>query len=113
MLWRRIGVPIAVVVALLLALGRMTNVVVDWAWFSAIGYVDVFWKVLVAQVALFVVIFAVSALLLWANGTLAVRCASQRWTRLRMSFYPGQALLGPPQGCSDTRLHRWCGGCSF
>jgi len=98
--WRRIGVPIAVVVALLLALGRVTNVVVDWAWFSTIGYVDVFWKVLATKVALFAVTFAVSALLLWANGMLAVRCASQRWARLRMSFDPGgakvQALLGPP-----------------
>ena len=34
---RRIGVLVAVIV-LLFALGRITSVVVDWAWFSSIGY---------------------------------------------------------------------------
>ena len=56
MLWRRIGVPIAVIVAFLIALGRVSSVVVDWAaWFSTIGYVGVFWTVFATKAALFVV----------------------------------------------------------
>ena len=40
--WGRVGVPIAAIV-LFFALGRITSLVVDWAWFSSIGYVGVFW----------------------------------------------------------------------
>ena len=50
---RRIGVLVAVIV-LLFALGRITSVVVDWAWFSSIGYVGVFWTAFAAKAALFV-----------------------------------------------------------
>lgn len=50
--WRRIGVPIAVIVAFLIALGRVSSVVVDWAWFSTIGYVGVFWTVSATKAAL-------------------------------------------------------------
>ena len=76
MRWCRFGVPIAVIV-LLFVLGRITNVLVDWAWFSSIGYVGVFWTVFAAKAVLFVVAFAVSTLLFWANASLALRFASR------------------------------------
>jgi uncharacterized membrane protein (UPF0182 family) len=66
MLLRRIGVLVAIIV-FLFALARISSVVVDWAWFSSIGYVGVFWTALATKAALFVVVFAVSTLLLWAN----------------------------------------------
>ncbi len=75
--WRRIGVLIAVIV-FLFALARISGIVVDWAWFSTIGYVGVFWTMLATKAALFVVVFAVSTLLLWASATLALRFASKR-----------------------------------
>ena len=87
MRWGRFGVPIAIIV-FLFALGRISSVVVDWAWFSSIGYVGVFWTAFVTKAALFVVVFAVSALLLWANATLAVRFASG-------PLLPGSAAFGP------------------
>jgi hypothetical protein len=97
--WRRIGVPIAVLVALLAALGRVSSVVVDWAWFSSVGYADVFWTVFATKAAVFVVVLAVTSLFLWANGTLAFRFASQRRLRLSAAFDPGfagvRALPGP------------------
>ena len=61
--WRRFGVPIAVIVVFF-ALGRITSVVVDWTWFSSIGYVGVFWTAFAAKAALFVVVLAVSTFLL-------------------------------------------------
>ena len=74
--WRRIGGLIALIV-FLIALGRTSSVVVDWAWFSTIGFVGVFWMVFATKATLFVVVFGVSTLLLWANATLAVRFASR------------------------------------
>ncbi len=75
------------------------SVVVDWAWFSSIGYVGVFWTALATKAALFVVVFAVSTLLLWANATLALRFASRPRLRLPAAFNPGfvtfQASPGP------------------
>ena len=98
--WKSIGLPIAVIVACLIALGRVSSVVVGWAWFSTIGYVGVFWTVLATKAALFVVVFALASLFLWVNGTLAFRFASRRRLLLSAAFDPGfatvRALPGPP-----------------
>ena len=98
--WRGIGVAIAVIVASLIVLGRASGFVVDWAWFSTIGYVGVFWTVFATKAVLFVAVFAVSTLLLWVNGTLALRFASQRRLRLPAALDPGfatvRALPGTP-----------------
>ena len=88
---RRIGVLIAVIV-FLFALARISGIVVDWAWFSSIGYVGVFWTMLATKAALFVVVFAVSTLLLWASATLALRFASKRPLSLP-AFDPGLATV--------------------
>ena len=107
---RRIGVLVAVVGLLLFALARISSVVVDWAWFSSIGYVDVFWTVFAAKAALFVVVFAVSTLLLWANGNVgAPVCLDRRRLRLPaassiQSFATFQACPGRRPSCSDLRL---------
>ncbi|HJZ16629.1 MAG TPA: UPF0182 family protein [Stellaceae bacterium] len=97
---RRIGVLVAVIV-LLFALGRITSVVVDWAWFSSIGYVSVFWTAFAAKAALFVVVFTVSTLLLLANATLALRSAGKPRARLPAAFdlyATVRALPGPMAG---------------
>ena len=84
---RRIGALIAIVV-FLFALARLSSVVVDWAWFSSIGYVGVFWTAFVTKAALVVVVFAVSTLLLWANATLALRFASGPRPRVPAAINP-------------------------
>ena len=89
--WKGIGVAIAVIVVSLIVLGRASSIVVDWAWFSTIGYVDVFWTVFATKAALFIAVFAVSALLLWVNGRLALRFARPRQLRLPAAFDPGFA----------------------
>ena len=86
--WKSIGVAIAAIVASLIVLGRVSGIVVDWAWFSTIGYVDVFWTIFAAKAVLFIAVFAVSGLLLWANGTLALRFASQRRLSLPAALDP-------------------------
>ena len=105
--WRRFGVPIAVIV-LFFALGRSASVVVDWAWFSSIGYVGVFWTAFVTKAVLFVVVFAVSTLLLWANAALAYRFAARPGLRLPAVFDPGvvtfQTFPGPLAGLQPSPL---------
>jgi uncharacterized protein len=100
--WKGIGVAIAVIVACLIALGRASSVVVDWAWFSTIGYIGVFWTGFATKLVLFVTVFVVSALLLWVNGTLALRFALPRQLRptatLDAGFTNVRALPGPTAG---------------
>ena len=57
---KAIGLPIAIIVAGLIALGYASDFMVDWAWFSSVGYVGVFWTVLVSKAAVFVAVFAAS-----------------------------------------------------
>ena len=100
MAWGRIGATIAVIVASLIVLGRARDLVVDWAWFSTIGYVGVFWTVFATKAVLVTAVFGVSTLLVWVNGTLAVRFASRRRLRLPATLPPGfatvRALPGTP-----------------
>jgi hypothetical protein len=88
---RRVGVAIAVIAVFLIVLGLASGFVVDWAWFSTIGYVGVFWTVVAAKVVLFVAVLAISTLLLWVNGTLALRFAAPRRLRLPGAHDPGFA----------------------
>ena len=72
---RRNAITVAVVVAALIVVGRMAGVLVDWLWFSSIGYADVFWTILSVRALLFVAVFAASASAIGASGFLAHRYA--------------------------------------
>ena len=87
----------------LVLVGGAGDFVVDWAWFSTIGYVGVFWTVFATKAALFLAVSAVSTLLLWVNGTLALRFASQRRSRLPASLDPDFATVRGLPG-SPTEL---------
>lgn len=87
--WKGIGVAVAVITATLVFLGSANGLVVDWAWFSTIGYVGVFWTVFSTKAVLFIAVFAVSTLLLWVNGALALRFASRRPTSASGCARPG------------------------
>jgi len=95
---RSVGVAIAVIVASLIVLGRASGFVVDWAWFSTIGYVSVFWTVVATKVVLFIAVLAISTLLLWMNGTLALQFAVPRRLRLPAPLDPDFATVRAPPG---------------
>src|SRR5216684_3975225 len=95
--WRRTAITVAVVVVGLIVVGRITGVLVDWLWFSSIGYVDVFWTVLSAQALLFVVVFAVSAGAIWVSGLVAHRYART----LRPSQASAAFSFGPSTAISE------------
>ena len=102
---RGIGLTIAAIVAALIALGRVSGIVVDWAWFASIGYVDVFWTAFATKAAVFVAVFTVSGLLIWLNGMLALRLASRHRLQLPAafdrSFSTARALQGPRTGLAE------------
>jgi uncharacterized protein len=72
-----IAILVAIVVLGLIVLGRMGNTLVDWLWFSSIGYEGVFWTIFTARTALFLAVFAVSTGAFWLSGGLALRFARQ------------------------------------
>src|SRR6267154_5424395 len=66
----------AVVVGILLILlGLASDFLVDWLWFSSIGYLQVFWTTIGAKAAVFFAIWTATAVILWLNGWLALRFA--------------------------------------
>jgi len=75
MLKKRLAILIAIVVLGLIVFGRAADAVVDWLWFSSIGYVGVFWTIFTTRAVLFLTIFAASAGALWLSGGLALRFA--------------------------------------
>jgi uncharacterized protein len=83
---RGITVAVIVILACLIVLRLASSFLVDWAWFSAVGYLGVFWTILGSQAALFFAVFAGSAVLLWVNGFLAQRFARRRGHVRRVDF---------------------------
>jgi len=53
----------------------VAEVLVDWLWFSSVGYLQVFWTSLAAEAAVFGGTFTATAAVLWLNGWLAWRVA--------------------------------------
>src|SRR3954470_9294937 len=86
MRWRRIAGVIAFLVAGAVALGLASDFLVDWLWFSAVGYREVFLTTFSAKAGLFGAVFVGSAVPVWVSGTLALRYARQRGPWLPIAF---------------------------
>src|SRR6266545_4366411 len=76
----------AVVAICLILLGLTGDFLVDWLWFSTIGYLDVFWTTIVAEAEVFFAVFVATAIILWVNGSLASRFAGSTWTQRPADF---------------------------
>jgi len=61
----------------MILLGLLGDFLVDWMWFSSIGYPQVFWTTIGAKVGIFFVVFAATAVALWANAHLALKLAGR------------------------------------
>src|SRR5215468_1306752 len=83
---RGIAIAVVVIFASLIVLGLTSSFLVDWAWFSAVGYMGVFWMILGGKAVLFFAVFAGSAALLWLNGYLAHRFARRQEHVRRVDF---------------------------
>src|SRR6516162_7063272 len=87
----------AVVAAIgLIVLGLTGDFLVDWLWFSAIGYLPVFWTIIGANTLLFLAAFLTAAIILWVNGWFASRYARPLWKQRPTDFdrsHAGTATL--------------------
>ena len=69
--WKGITGAVIAVVVCLIASRIIVDFMVDWIWFSALGYWDVFWTVFRTRTSMFLVILVTTAALLSLNGWLA------------------------------------------
>jgi len=78
-----VGLIIAafIVVICLILLRLATDFLVDWLWFSSIGYLPVFLTGIGAKALVFVAVLTATAVILWLNGLLAARFARPRPTQ--------------------------------
>ena len=95
----------AAVILALIVLGRASSFLVDWLWFSSLGFGAVFWTTLVAKCALFAAGFVLTAAVLWLNGTIAVRLAAPR-VYLRAAPMPWDNLVSNELPAVIDRLLR-------
>ena len=82
--WRGVVVVLmiaAIVLSIcLILLGLTGDFLVDWLWFSTIGYLGVFWTTIAAEAEVFLAVFVATAIILWVNGSLASRFGRSPWT---------------------------------
>jgi uncharacterized protein len=88
---RRLAVPVAILIVALVAVERTGSLLLNWLWFSSIGYGAVFATVLTAKAALFAATLLVSAGALWLSGRLALRYATPGSPSVPASFARPQA----------------------
>src|SRR5437660_11345143 len=55
----------------LILLGLTGDFLVDWVWFSTIGYLGVFWSTIAAEAAVFLAGFVATSIILWVNESIA------------------------------------------
>ena len=88
--WR--GAVVALIIAAtvlsicLLLLGLTGDFLVDWLWFSTIGYLGVFWTTIAAEAEVFFAVFVATAIILWVNGSIASRFGRSPWTYRSADF---------------------------
>src|SRR4029077_9276875 len=75
LLARAVLIAVGTAIAVLFLVGIATNLIVDWTWFSSLGYGAVFWTAIKAKLALFFVVFAATASAIWLSGFAANRLA--------------------------------------
>ena len=78
MRWIGMAGAIVLLVAGFIALGLTSDFLVDWLWFSAVGYREVFWTVFTARASLFTAAFIGSTIPVWVSGMVALRYARRR-----------------------------------
>jgi uncharacterized membrane protein (UPF0182 family) len=78
-MWRRtVAVAIIAIAAVVVAFGLLSNLLVDWLWFSSLGYLAVFRTIVVAKTVVFLFVLAASGLCFWASGAVALRYARRQ-----------------------------------
>jgi uncharacterized membrane protein (UPF0182 family) len=80
----------------LIVLGLASDFLVDWLWFSSIGYLQVFLTSIGAKAAVFFAVFAATTVILWLNGVLAARFASRPSPQTATAPWRVAGIAPPP-----------------
>ena len=91
---------IAIVAGLTLS-NSAVGYLVDWLWFSSLGYREVFWAVFGTRLILFLTVLGITALLIVMNGWLASRLASQGASRQLIHLVGEVTPSATPPGPQD------------
>ncbi|TFV74167.1 UPF0182 family protein [Bradyrhizobium frederickii] len=73
-----------------------SDLLVDWLWFSSIGYLQVFWTTIGAKAVVFLAVWTGTTVVLWLNGWFALRFARRRSTQLVTASVWDFAGSAPP-----------------
>ena len=77
---------------------------VDWLWFSAIGYFSIFRTIVVAEAEVFIAVFITTAIILLVNGSLAFRFAQSESPQHHTEFESRPTGVSPlPEVLEFTR----------
>ena len=80
----------------LILLWLTSDFLVDWLWFSSIGYPQVFWTTIGAKAVVLFAVWTGTAVILWLNGWLAVRFARRQRPQSVAAFVWNFAGNAPP-----------------
>ena len=83
----------------LILLWLASDFLVDWLWFSSIGYLQVFWTTIGAKAIVFFAVLTATAVILWLNG-----CARGAFCRRQ----PPQSIAPPPWNWRVLRRRPIC-----
>jgi uncharacterized protein len=87
----------AVVIGIcLILLWLASDFLVDWLWFSSIGYLQIFWTTIGAKAVVLFAVWTGTAVILWLNGWLAARFARKQPTHSVSAFAWNLAGNVPP-----------------
>jgi uncharacterized protein len=75
---RTVVAAIIAVAAIVIILGRVSALLVDWLWFSSLGYFAVFRTIVEAKTLVFLFALAASGLCFWVSGAVALHYARRR-----------------------------------
>jgi uncharacterized membrane protein (UPF0182 family) len=84
----------AVICLTLLSLA--SDFLVDWLWFSSIGYLQVFLTAIGAKAIVFFAVLAATTVVLWLNGVLAARFAMQQPLQIPAAPWKVASVTPPP-----------------
>src|SRR5260370_27536704 len=77
--------------ACLILLGLASDFLVDWLWFSSLGYLPVFLTTIGANAVVFFAPWTATAIIVWLNGLIAMRFGR-----------PQPAYTVAPSACNPT-----------
>ena len=100
-----VGFIIAAVFAVicLILLSLASDFLVDWLWFSSIGYLQVFLTAIGAKAIVFFAVLAATTVVLWLNGVLAARFAMQQPPQIAAAPWKVAGITPPPDPLAVMR----------